>query len=87
MSSTLADLEHSCWSRDYLIAHCEGFRVESDEGTLGYVEEIVAEPLALRVRSGSGDQDVVTIAIEDATELHPDGERIVVRGTSEKRKP
>lgn len=92
MSTVKADLEHSCWTADYLLAHCEGFRVESSEGTLGYVEEIVwardrSEPLALRVRSGFGEQGLVTLVIEDVLGLHPKGERIVVRAQTGRAAP
>ena len=73
----------SLWSANHLLAHCEGYRVESEEGKLGYVEEVVwaptgREPLALRVRTGFEAQGLVTLMIEDVLELHPDGERIVV---------
>ncbi len=76
--------EHSCWTANHLIAHCEGFRVESNEGKLGYVEEVVwapdgSEPLALRVRSASGERGLVTMVLEGVLELHPNSELIVVR--------
>jgi hypothetical protein len=76
--------EHSCWTADYLLGHCEDYRVESKEGRLGSVEEVVwspdgSEPLAFRVGTGYQGEGLVTIAMEDVIELHPDGEWILVR--------
>ena len=84
MSAIMVDLEHSCWTADYLLSHCERYRVESSEGGLGYVEEVVRssdddEPVALLVRTDPGDRSLVAVPIEDVLELHPDGERIVIR--------
>jgi hypothetical protein len=90
MSAFAADLERSMWSADYVLAHCEGFRVESGDGVLGYVEEIVrapgcVKPLALRVRTGFDEQGVVTVLVDDVVELHAAGERIVVRSRNHGR--
>jgi hypothetical protein len=46
---------------DYLLAHCGGFCVETADGTLGYVEEVVCKrsgwpPTEVRVRTGYGGQ-------------------------------
>jgi hypothetical protein len=81
MSAPTVDFEHRCWNTEYLFAHCEGYRVESDGETLGYVEEVLwsadgSEPLALRV---VGDDGRVTITLGDAVALHPDREAIVVQ--------
>lgn len=77
-------IEHSCWTANYLLAHCEGYRVESNEDMLGYVEEVVRapdgiEPLALRVRRVSGERGIFTMGLESVLELHPNSELIVVR--------
>jgi hypothetical protein len=84
MSAPTVESEHRCWNTAYLFAHCEGYRVESDEETLGYVEEVVSstdgsEPLALRV---VGDGGRVMVTLGDAIALHPDGETIVVQSPS-----
>ena len=92
MSAVKVDLEHSCWTAEYLLAHCESYRVESNEGQLGYVEEVIwapdgSEPLALRVRTGFGEGGPVTIMVEDLLELDPIGERIVVRAQTGRAEP
>jgi hypothetical protein len=82
-----AHLEHSCWSAEYLLAHCEGYRVESADGTRGYVEEIVLAPdesraLSLLVRPAAGRR-LFLIPADDVLELCPDTELIVVRAPNE----
>lgn len=77
-------IEQSCWTANYLLAHCEGYRVESNEDMLGYVEGVVRapdgiEPLALRVRRVSGERGIFTVGLESVLELHPNSELIVVR--------
>lgn len=83
--------EHSCWTANHLVAHCEGYRVESNEAMLGYVEEVIwppdgSEPLALRVRSASGERGLVTTMFEGVLELHPNSELIVVRAPTGRAK-
>jgi hypothetical protein len=92
VSAVKVDLEHSCWSVAYLLAHCEGFRVESSEGTLGYLENVVwardrSQPVAFRVQTGSSEEGVVTLAIDDVLELDPNGERLVVRARAGRSEP
>lgn len=75
------DLGRSCWSADYLLGHCESFRVESVAGRLGYVEEVVwapdgSKPIALRVSNARG---CLAIPIANVRELHADGEWLVAR--------
>ena len=82
MTTLQFDQERSCWSADALLARCEGYAVESEQGMLGYVERVVmehdgTEPLALLVRSDS--EGLVTVRVDDVVELHPGGERLVVR--------
>jgi hypothetical protein len=88
-----ADLGHSCWSPEYVLGHCEGFRVETSEGRLGYVDEVVrapegGAPLALRVRTtGRGGSRHVLVMIEDVLALHAEAESIDVRGHDELGQP
>lgn len=78
-----AHLEHSCWSAEYLLTHCEGYRVESPRGIRGYVELIVrapdqSKPGALLVRPASHGTRPFLITTDDVLELCPDTESIVV---------
>jgi hypothetical protein len=87
-----ANLEHSCWSAEYLLAHCEGYRVESAGGTRGYVEEIVSapdesRPLALLVRPAAGRSGLFVIPTDNVLELRPDTESLVVRAPNEHDRP
>jgi hypothetical protein len=70
------------WTLEHLLAHCEGYRVESPEGEHGYVEEVVWEPdgskpVALRVRIGCSEP--IEVFLDDVLELRPQGERIIVQ--------
>jgi hypothetical protein len=76
--------EHGCWTKEYWLCQSEGYRVESDDGHLGYIEEVVwapdgSYPLALRVRAVSGERDVITVTTEDVLDVCPLVERILVR--------
>lgn len=87
MGTANATYEES-WTVEHLLAHCEGYRVESPEGELGYVEEVVeapdrGAPLALRVRIGCSD--LIEIVVEDVVELRPQGERILIRALADAR--
>ena len=75
-------VQETCWTAEYVLAHCERYRVESDQGTLGYVDEVIETEdgtgaLGLLVRTRNGRS--FSIGIDDVLELHPSGERIVVR--------
>jgi hypothetical protein len=84
MSPAKVHPEENIWTIEYLLVHCQGYRVESAEGRLGYVEEVVqdpqwgiwGEPVSLRVRTDAG---ILAIPIEDVLDLHPNGKRLVVR--------
>jgi PRC-barrel domain len=84
--STIA--EHAAptlsWTDDFWLRHCEGFRVETLDRHLGYVEDIVCSdstgaPLALRVRRSFGPGGVIAVPVDDVLELHQGGGSIVVR--------
>ena len=84
MSAAKVHPEGSIWTTEYLLLHCQGYHVESAEGRLGYVQEVVqdpqwgiwGEPVSLRVRTEAG---ILTLPIEDVLELYPNGQRLVVR--------
>jgi hypothetical protein len=73
------DTGRTCWSGDYLLAHCDGYRIGSGHRTLGYVQEIVrcpdGGPLALRVAGAGG---TTTVCVADVVELHPNDESLLV---------
>jgi uncharacterized protein CbrC (UPF0167 family) len=86
--STLLEHTTPCqsWTDEYWLCHCEGFRVDTPDGHLGFVEEIVwsddgAKPIALRVRSSFGRRGLVTVGIDDVVEVPQDGSSILVRAS------
>lgn len=64
----------------YWLAHCEGFRVRSSGGHLGFVEELeldpVGRPRAIAVRAGH--LVVLVIPVEEIQTVFPERELIVV---------
>ena len=68
----------------YVLAGCEGFRVESSQGLLGWVEETwlgeADEPVALAVRTIDG-RDGLLLA-EDVESVLPESEFLVIRPES-----
>jgi hypothetical protein len=92
MSAVKVDPEDSRWAADYLLSHCESYRVESAQGVLGYVEKVVwsrddTAPVALLVRAGYGEGGLRTIGVDDVLALHPDCARIDVRAPNLRPRP
>jgi hypothetical protein len=74
--------EQSLWPKEYWLGHCEGFRVVTSEGRLGFVEHVVAdpvlgEPTAVSVRTGEGAR-LIDVPIAQVEEIRPDIELILV---------
>jgi hypothetical protein len=74
---------HEQWTRDYWLCHCEGYRVDSSDGHLGFVEEVVqgaaaSTPTALKIRAIVEPYDVFVLPVEQIREFDPGAERIVV---------
>jgi hypothetical protein len=70
----------SCWEHDYLLRHCEQFRVDSPERHLGYVEDIVlppdeSEPFGFLVR---GDSGLVFVSVRQIRDFSPRAQRILI---------
>lgn len=70
-------------SCEYWLGHCEGYRVETVAGQLGYVEEVVwapddSEPVGLKVRATQGTCGLIVLPVEQIEEIDPLSERIVV---------
>jgi hypothetical protein len=75
--------QRSCWTDEYLLAHCERYFVEGESGErVGVVDHVLCdedgiEAEELIVRSLSGAAEIV-VPVEQVIELRPCGERIVV---------
>jgi hypothetical protein len=72
--------EASCWTHEYLLRHCEGYRVDSPDGHHGYVEEIVLlpdedTPTGFLVRGGSG---LTFVSVDQIRDFSPGAQRILV---------
>lgn len=70
-------------SCQYWLGHCEGYRVETLAGHLGYVEEVVwapddSEPVGLKVRATQGTCGLIVLTVGQIEEIIPLAERIVV---------
>ena len=86
MSSTAPTVVRgeSCWTEEYLLAHCENFRVDTETGEHeGVVDHVVwsddgFEALALVVSAPCRSRPAIIVPLRYVTELHPEGERIVL---------
>ena len=70
----------SCWTHDYLLRHCEEYRVDSADGHIGYVEEIVLppggqDPIGFHVR---GDSGLTFVSVRRIRDFSPRAQRILV---------
>ena len=67
----------------YWLSTCEGFRVESNDGRVGIVEEIRfspnGQPEALAVRTGLFRTRLVLVPIDDVQDVTPRTKRVLVR--------
>jgi hypothetical protein len=77
----------SCWTRAHLLRHCEGYRVISTAGEIGYVESLLVseegEPEALAVRVGGTFSQLVPVAFEDIADVDPNSELIVIHSLAD----
>jgi hypothetical protein len=72
--------------RDYWLHRCEGFRVDSLDGRVGFVAELrfgtsMARPDALAVRAGLFGRRLLIVPVEQVAEILPQERRIVLRGS------
>jgi hypothetical protein len=70
----------SCWTDEYLLRHCEGYRVDSLDEHAGYVEEIVllpdeSTPIGFLVRGVPG---LTFVSVQQIRDFSPRAQRIVV---------
>ena len=80
----------SCWSTDYWLRHCEGFRVTTEDGETGVVDAVDLTPQgdveALVVRFGREFTHSVRVPSTAVEELDPVDETIVLGPISERRR-
>jgi hypothetical protein len=72
------------WTREYLLDHCEGYRVSTPDAHVGFVEAVVRNPTteaptALAVR-GCRDFVLMEVPIDRVAEVRADAEEIVLAG-------
>ena len=67
----------------YLLAHCEGFTVDSPDGRLGVVEAVLPgpeRPHALAVRTGLFTTRLLLVPLDEVEQVLPDEQRVVLSG-------
>lgn len=70
----------SCWTHDYLLRHCEEYRVDLPDRHLGFVEDVFvspdeSEPIGFLVR---GDSGLVFVSVSQIRDFSPRAQRILV---------
>jgi hypothetical protein len=67
--------------REYWLAHCEGYRVDGDEGRVGFVEAVRDEAgrRMLAVRAGRLGRRLVLVPADEVSFIVPRAERIWLR--------
>jgi hypothetical protein len=83
---SVAVRSHALLERDRSLARCEGFRVDSAAGFVGFVEGLrflsrIDQPDLLEVRGGRFGRELLLIPIEAVEEISLAEERLLVRGT------
>lgn len=70
-----------CWSKGYWLRHSEGYRVDTPDGPIGFVETVFfseeEEPAAMAVRTGASG--IVLVPLEEVEEIRPDCEVVALR--------
>ena len=73
-------LPGASFDRDYWLAHCEGFRVDTANGRLGFVTEIRAgdrpDDALLAVQAGVLGRRVVLVPLDEVEFIVPRAQRI-----------
>lgn len=67
------------FDRDYWLRHCEGFKVEAADGTIGFVDEVSSaadlQP-RLHVRAGLFGRRVLVVPAKNVAFIVPRAERL-----------
>jgi hypothetical protein len=77
MSTTI----ENCWSTAHWLRHCEGFRVETEDGVHGFVEGVElasGDPVAFLVRFGERFAHVTRVSVRAVDDIDPIGEVITL---------
>ena len=77
MSTTI----ENCWSTAHWLRHCEGFRVETEDGVYGFVEEVElasGDPVAFLVRFGERFAHVTRVSVGAVDDIDPISEVITL---------
>ena len=71
--------------RDYWLTHCEGYRVDSDGGRVGFVDAVREEvgEVVLRVRLGRFGRHMITVNSDQVAFIVPRAQRIWLRTHAE----
>jgi hypothetical protein len=69
------------FDRDYWLTHCEGYRVDTGRGRLGFVETVILgenppDDTCLAVRAGWLGRRVVLVPLSSVAFIVPQAERI-----------
>ncbi len=79
-----------CWSTDYWLRHCDGFRVTTEDGEIGFVDAVDLTPQgdaeALVLRFGSEFTHSVRVPVAAVEALDPVDEAIVLGPISDRRR-
>jgi hypothetical protein len=72
------------FDRDYWLTHCEGYRVDTGTGRLGFVETVILgenppNDTCLAVRAGWLGRRVVLVPLSSVAFIVPQAERIWLR--------
>jgi PRC-barrel domain len=74
--------EPSCWTTDFWLRHCEGFRVFAESEPIGFVEDVLesedGEPTALVVRVGEVFTHLLEVPVEAIDAFDPARERVLI---------
>jgi hypothetical protein len=81
--SALAQHTDTTFVEGYWLGRCEGFRVESPDGPIGFVEEVLGSepPQALVIRAGRFGTRLLIVSLDEVVAFRPSEERIVLRGS------
>lgn len=82
-TASTRERRHTCWATAYWLEHCDGYRVGSSDGWLGFVEEVIWDsekerPSKLLVRESHDPFTLIEVSIHRISEIRPEFEEILV---------